>query len=58
MRTHTTQQYARSEYHTQIANMSFDKIFDLTAGGVCFHLSLHQVGSKKLVVPSLLLDSS
>ena len=24
--------YARSEYHTQLANMSFDKIFDLTAG--------------------------
>ena len=24
--------YARSEYHTQLAKMSFDKIFDLTAG--------------------------
>ena len=24
--------YARSEHHTQLANMSFDKIFDLTAG--------------------------
>ena len=23
---------ARSEYHTQLAKMSFDKIFDLTAG--------------------------
>ena len=27
--------YARSEFHTQLANMSFDEIFDLTAG-VCF----------------------
>ena len=26
------QQYARSEYHTQLAKMSFDKFFDLTAG--------------------------
>ena len=24
--------YMRSEYHTQLAKMSFDKIFDLTAG--------------------------
>ena len=31
MRTHNPQ-YARSEYHTQLAKMSFDKIFDLTAG--------------------------
>ena len=30
MRTHT-QQYARSEHHTQLAKMSFDEIFDLTA---------------------------
>ena len=28
--------YARSEYHTQLAKMSFDEIFDLTAG-VYFH---------------------
>ena len=35
MRTHNPK-YARSEYHTQLANMSFDKIFDLTAG-VYFH---------------------
>ena len=28
MRTHN----ARSEYRTQLAKMSFDKIFDLTAG--------------------------
>ena len=25
-------QYSRSEYHTQLAKMSFDEIFDLTAG--------------------------
>ena len=31
MRTHT-QYYARSEYRTQLAEMSFDEIFDLTAG--------------------------
>ena len=31
MRTHNTS-YARSKYHTQLAKMSFDKIFDLTAG--------------------------
>ena len=35
MRTHNSQ-YARSEYHTQLAKMSFDEIFDLTAG-VYFH---------------------
>ena len=28
--THTPQ-YARSEYHTQLANMSFDEIIDLVA---------------------------
>ena len=31
MRKHTPQ-YARSEYHIQLAKMSFDKIFDLPAG--------------------------
>ena len=31
MTTHTPQ-YARSEYYTQLAKMSFDKVFDLTAG--------------------------
>ena len=31
MRTHNPQ-HALSEYHTQLAKMSFDKIFDLTAG--------------------------
>ena len=31
MRTHTPY-YARSEDHTQLAKMSFDNIFDLTAG--------------------------
>ena len=36
MRTHNPK-YARSEYHTQLAKMSFDKIFDLTAG-VYFYL--------------------
>ena len=35
MRTHNPQ-YARSEYHTQLAKTSFEKILDLTAG-VCFH---------------------
>ena len=36
--TSRKQQYllARSEYHTQLAKMSFDEIFDLTAG-VYFH---------------------
>ena len=29
--------YARSEYHTQLAKMGFDKMFDLTAG-VYFNL--------------------
>ena len=33
MRTHT-QKYTPSKYHTQLAKMSFDEIFDLTAGGV------------------------
>ena len=28
--------YSTSEYHTQLAKMSFDEIFDLTAG-VYFH---------------------
>ena len=31
MRTHNPS-YARLEYHTQLAKMSFDKIFDLAAG--------------------------
>ena len=35
MRTHIPE-YARSEYHTQLANISLDKIFDLTTG-VYFH---------------------
>ena len=39
MRTHNPY-YARSEYHTQLAKMSFDKIFDLTAG-VYFHFLQH-----------------
>ena len=32
-----TIQNARSEYHTQLAKMSFDEIFDLTAGVYVFH---------------------
>ena len=33
-----TQQCARSQYHTQVAKTSFDKIFDLTAGMYfCFY---------------------
>ena len=31
MRIHNPK-YERSEYHTQLAKMSFDEIFDLTAG--------------------------
>ena len=31
VRTHNPK-YARSEHHTRLAKMSFDKIFDLTAG--------------------------
>ena len=38
MRTHKPQ-YPRSEYHTQLAKMSFDEIFDLTAG-VYFYFTL------------------
>ena len=40
--------YARSEYHTQLAKMSFDKIFDLTAGvyfyfyNTCLRLELRR----------------
>ena len=35
LRTHNPL-YARSEYRTQLAKMSFDKNFDLTAGVVFF----------------------
>ena len=42
MRTHT-QQCARSEYHTQLAKMSFEEIFDLTTG-VYFHF--HDKGDR------------
>ena len=38
MRTHNPS-YARSEYHTQLAKMSFDKIFDLTSGLYFFFLN-------------------
>ena len=39
MRTHNPY-YARSEYHTQLAKMSFDKIFDLTAVYFSFYNDL------------------
>ena len=35
MRAHT-QQYARSERHKQLAKVSLDEIFDLTAGVHCY----------------------
>ena len=35
MKTHNPH-YARSDFYTHLAKMSFDKIFDLTAG-VCFN---------------------
>ena len=36
-RVYTPQQHARSkQYHTQLANMSFDEIFDLTGGSFFF----------------------
>ena len=35
MRTHNSE-CARSEYHTQLAKMSFDEIFDLTASWSVF----------------------
>ena len=34
--------YARSEYHTQLAKMSFDKIFDLPAGVYFNFCSIHR----------------
>ena len=40
MRTHT-HYYARSEYHTQLANTSFDEIFDLTAGVYFFEFFIY-----------------
>ena len=48
------QQYARSEYHTQLAKMSFDKIFDLTAG-VCFNFYNTSMGADR---PGGLADTS
>ena len=32
--------YARSEYHTQLAKMSFDKIFDLIAGAFFYFYNI------------------
>ena len=40
-----TQLYARSQYHTQLAKMSFGEIFDLTAG-VYFDFSLYRGRSR------------
>ena len=43
MRTHNPQ-YARSEYHTQLADMSFDEIIlDLTAGIYIFCYPLYSL---------------
>ena len=47
MRTHNPQ-YARSEYHTQLANMSFDKIFDLTAGVYFYYYNNSTSTNKQL----------
>ena len=44
MRTHNPY-YARSEYHTQLAKMSFDKIFDLTAGEYFNFHSIRDAGT-------------
>ena len=46
MRTHNPY-YARSEYHTQLAKMSFDEIFDLTAGVFSFFTYIAQFHAKK-----------
>ena len=39
---------ARSEYHTQLAKMSFDEIFDLTAGVYFNFYSILQVPTTQL----------
>ena len=44
MRTHNPQ-YTRSEYHTQLAKMSIDKIFDLSAGVYFNFDNMMRVGS-------------
>ena len=38
--------YIRTEYHTQLAKMSFDKIFDLT-GGVYFYFYNRKVSETR-----------
>ena len=47
MRIHNPQ-YARSEYHTQLAKIIFDKIFDLTAGVYFdfYNIQLRQRGNE------------
>ena len=44
MRTHNPL-YARSEYHTQLEKMSFDKIFDLTAGVYFYFHNMYTLAS-------------
>ena len=39
----THPEHTRSEYHTQLAKMSFDKIFDITAG---VHLNFYIIKTK------------
>ena len=48
MRTHNPK-FARSEYPTQLAKMSFDKILDLTAGVYFnFYIIMGYGGEKRL----------
>ena len=54
--------YTRSEYHTQLANtMSFDEIFDLTAGGVVnvfyFFMILLNLAPKNRLLRSVYVQS-
>ena len=47
-RPFNTTEYARSEYHTQLAKMSFYKIFDLTAGVYFYSYNILQYRFMKL----------
>ena len=55
--------YARSEYHTEIAKVSFDKVFDLTAG-VYFNIyNIYDVRStskfptkQKIPTPTIIVE--
>ena len=49
-RTHN-RYYARSKYHTQLAKMSFDRIFDLTAGAYFIFITYTGVVSLPTWVP-------